>query len=192
MYTTEDLFRPNLLGRDVRPRQNLDIHEDLLLYEYARYILHKRLVKEGLLSPYACPFYLPTEIENRKTETYQNDQHVTEQINKPTIELKVQVKEERKEKAQDIKNITKEDIALALQVDINNVKLKDVESEEWTEVKIRNQKAKAVLKENIIKPLDTLQCSNLSRYSILDDGDQDDETVLIKEKENENEFSLVS
>ena len=138
MYTTEDLFRPNLLGRDVRPRQNLEKHEDLLLYEYARYILHKRLVKEGLLSPYACPFYPPMEIENRKTETYQNDQHVTEQINKSTIAPKLQVNEERKEKAQDTENITKEDIASVLQVDINDIKLKDVELEEWTEVKIRN------------------------------------------------------
>ena len=78
MYTTEDLFRPNVLGVDVRPRQDLDIHEDLFLYEYVRYMLYKRLVKEGLLSPYACPFYPPTEIENRKTETYQNDQHEME------------------------------------------------------------------------------------------------------------------
>ena len=89
MYTTEDLFRPNFLGIDMRPRQNLDTHEDLFLYEYARYILHKRLVKEGLLSPYACPFHPPTDIENRKTETYQNNQHVTEQINKSTIASKL-------------------------------------------------------------------------------------------------------
>ena len=58
-----------------------------------------------------------------------------------------------------------------------------MELEEWTEVKIRNQKAKAILKENIIQPFDTLQYSNLSRYSILDEEDQDDETSLIKEKE---------
>jgi len=94
MYTTEDLFQPNVSGVDVRPRQNLDIHEDLFLYEYARYMLHKRLVKEGLLSPYAVPFYPPTEIENRKTEIYQNNQHVKEQSNKSTNVSKIQVKEE--------------------------------------------------------------------------------------------------
>ena len=94
MYTTEDLFRPNVLGVDVRLRQNLDIHEDLFLYEYARYMLHKRLVKEGLLSPYAVPFYPPTEIENRKMEIYQNNQHIKEQSNKSTNVSKIQVKEE--------------------------------------------------------------------------------------------------
>ena len=74
----------------------LDEYEDFFLFTYARILLHKRLGIKGLLSPYAIPFY-PT-METRQVET-----------------------EIRSKKVQDMKNITKEKIASALQVDIENI-----------------------------------------------------------------------
>ena len=66
MYNTRGLCLPNFSSQDVRPRHNLVIHEDLFLYEYARFLLHKRLVAEGLLSLYANPFYPPTDTVYRE------------------------------------------------------------------------------------------------------------------------------
>ena len=68
MYTTGGLFFPNVLGPDVRPRHKLFTYEDSFLYEYGRFLLHKRLVSEGMLSPYANPFYLQTDMVYRTTE----------------------------------------------------------------------------------------------------------------------------
>ena len=65
MYTTGGLFFPNILGPDVRPRHNLLLYEDLFLYEYGRFLLHKRLVTEGLLSLYTSPFYPLTDMLHR-------------------------------------------------------------------------------------------------------------------------------
>jgi len=161
MYTTEDLFRPNDLGVDVRPRQNLGTHEDLFLYEYARYILHKRLVKEGLLSPYACPFYPLTDIENRKTETYQNDQHVMEQINKSTIASKLQVNEERVKLKEEIPSTKRED------------------TDEWIEVKNKT-------KQNIVKEKKT--DGNRNYYNVIQEEEEREDRGIDRIKvENERE-----
>ena len=162
MYTTEDLFRPNVLGVDVRPRQELDIYEDLFLYEYARYMLHKRLVKEGLLSPYAVPFYPPTEIENRKTEIYQNDQHVTEQINKSTIASKLQVNEERVKLKEEIPSTKRED------------------TDEWIEVKNKT-------KQNIVNEKKTEE--NRTYYNVLqEEEEREDRGIDTIKVENEREW----
>ena len=67
MYNTRGLFLPNFSSQDVRPCHNLAIYEDLFLYEYTRFLLHKRLVVEGLLSPYANPFYLLMDTVYRET-----------------------------------------------------------------------------------------------------------------------------
>ena len=67
MYNTRGLFLLNFSSQDVRLRHSLVIHEDLFLYEYGRFLLHKRLVAEGLLSPYTNPFYLPTDTVHRET-----------------------------------------------------------------------------------------------------------------------------
>ena len=83
MYTTGGLVFPNILGQDVRPRQNSVAHEDLFLYEYARFLLHKRLVSEGILSPYACPFHIPMEIEQKETE--KETEKRNQKIDKTTI-----------------------------------------------------------------------------------------------------------
>ena len=56
MYTTGGLVFQNILGQNMMPCQNLFAYQDLFLYEYARYLLHKKLVTEGLLSLYAGPF----------------------------------------------------------------------------------------------------------------------------------------
>ena len=98
MYTTGGLFFPNFSGQEMKPRHNLVIHEDLFLYEYTRFLLHKRLVVEGLLSPYANPFYLPMDTVHRETT---NDIEWTEtehkDIDKQTIASKLH------KKAEDIK-----------------------------------------------------------------------------------------
>ena len=68
------------------------IHEDLFLYEYARFLLHKRLVTEGLLSPYANPFYLPMDTVHR--ETNKNiAQTENKKIDKQTITNTLQKKQ---------------------------------------------------------------------------------------------------
>ena len=112
MYDTRGLWFPNFSSQDVRPRHKLEIHEDLFLYEYAKFLLHNRLVAEGLLSPYANPFYPPTDTVHR--ETNKNIAQM-ENIDKQTIANTLQ------KKAEDIK----------LQEDIKNNDNKD----EWKEVK---------------------------------------------------------
>ena len=86
IYTIGRLFFPNVLGPDVRPRHNLLSHEDLFLYEYGRFLLHKRLVIEGLLSPYASLFYPPMDISYR-TEKDTNERR--NNIDKETIATKL-------------------------------------------------------------------------------------------------------
>ena len=71
----------------MRPRRNLLAHEELFLYEYARYLLHKQLVSEGLLSPYADPFQPPTDRLHRETERNNNEQR--NNINKEIIAAKL-------------------------------------------------------------------------------------------------------
>jgi hypothetical protein len=67
MYNTGGLVFQNISGQDVRPRHNLFVCEDLFLYEYVWFLLHKRLVTEDLLSLYANPFYPLTDMANRET-----------------------------------------------------------------------------------------------------------------------------
>ena len=69
MYTTGEHFIPQTLEADAGLHQNnLDEHEELFLFIYARMLLHKRLRKERMLSPYANPFYPITETSQTKTE----------------------------------------------------------------------------------------------------------------------------
>ena len=70
MYTTGGLFFPKCLVPEGTPRQKLFTYEDSFLYEYARFLLHKRLVSEGMLSPYANPFYPQMDMVYRTTERY--------------------------------------------------------------------------------------------------------------------------
>ena len=93
MYTTEGLFFPNFLGQEVKPRQNLVTHEDLFLYEYAKLLLHKRLVAEGLLSPYANPFYPPMDMVHREaTNDIERTETEHKDIDKQTIASKLHKK----------------------------------------------------------------------------------------------------
>ena len=70
MYTIGGLFFPNVLGLNVRPHHKLFTYKDSFLYEYGRFLLHKRLVSEGMLSPYANPFYPQTDMVYRIMERY--------------------------------------------------------------------------------------------------------------------------
>jgi len=74
------------LGPDVSLRYNLLPYEDLFLYEYGWFLLYKRLVTEDLLSPYASPFYLPTDTLHR-TEKDTNEPR--NNIDKETIATKL-------------------------------------------------------------------------------------------------------
>ena len=86
IYTTGGLLFTNVWGLDMRPRHNLLSYEDLFLYEYGWFLLHKRLVTEGLLSPYASPFYPPTDTSHR-TEKDTNEPR--NNIDKETITTKL-------------------------------------------------------------------------------------------------------
>ena len=69
MYTTGEHFFPQTLETDAGLHQNnLDEHEELFLFIYARMLLHKCLRKERMLSPYANLFHPITEISQIKTE----------------------------------------------------------------------------------------------------------------------------
>ena len=125
MYTTGRLFFSNGLSPDVRPRQNLEIHEDLFLYEYARLLLHKRLVSEGMLSPYANPFHLPTDTVCRETEKERDGTRTN--IDKKTIAEKL--------------NREPEDITL------QEDKILADDNETWIEVKRKVQRTKNEQKE---------------------------------------------
>ena len=70
----------------MRPCHNLSSYEDLFLYEYGRFLLHKRLVTEGLLSPYASPFYLPIDTSHRMEKDINEPRN---NIDKETIATKL-------------------------------------------------------------------------------------------------------
>ena len=73
MHTTGGRFYPNGLNLDVRPCHNLADEEDLFSHEHGKFILHKKFVAEGMLSPHASPFYTPTETMHRDTNNRNND-----------------------------------------------------------------------------------------------------------------------
>ena len=90
MYTIGGQFIQHISGTDGRPHQhNLAMHEDLYLYEYGRLLLHKQLVREGMLSPYANPFYLLTEVQIGITEKDIERKKNIKPINKETIASKL-------------------------------------------------------------------------------------------------------
>ena len=92
-----------------RPSHNLGIHEDLFLYEYGRYLLHKRLVSEGLLSPYANLFYPPTEMIHRETESKKEQtEMVKKDIDKKTIASTLHKKAENIKLKEEIKTTNKQ------------------------------------------------------------------------------------
>ena len=72
MCTTSWPYFPNILGTDVRPRQNnLDMEKDLFLCEYAKTLVYKQQRSVGMLCLYATPFYLLMESkieENKKVK----------------------------------------------------------------------------------------------------------------------------
>ena len=89
MYTTGGLFFLNVLVPDETLRHKLFTYEDSFLYEYERFLLHKRLLSEGMLSLYANPFYLQMDMVYRTTERYNektklniNKHDIAEQLNK--------------------------------------------------------------------------------------------------------------
>ena len=114
MYTTGENFFPQILETDARLYQNnLDEHENLFLFTYARMLLYKRLRIERMLSPYANPFYPIME----------------------TSEIRMEIKTET---ARNTRNIDKPELASKLHVNIDDIKFKNKRApkeDEWTEVK---------------------------------------------------------
>ena len=100
-----------------RPSHNLGMHEDLFLYEYGRYLLHKRLVAEGLLSPYANPFYPPTDMAYRETKSkIEQTEMEKKDIDKHTIASTLHKKSENIKLKEEIKTTRKQN-------DENEIKL---------------------------------------------------------------------
>ena len=73
-------YFPNILGMDMRLRQNnLDMEEDLFLYEYAKTLVYKWQRSVGMLCSYATPFYLLTESkteENKKVKQEEKNRKI--------------------------------------------------------------------------------------------------------------------
>ena len=88
MHTTGGRSYPNDLSLDVRPRHNLVDKKDLFLCEYGKFILHKKFVVEGMLSPCTSPFYTLTEIIYIETNNRNKDAPPT--ITKSNITKKLQ------------------------------------------------------------------------------------------------------
>ena len=82
MYVVGGRVFQNNLDQDVRPRYNLVEQEELFLYEYARFLLHRRFVTEGLLSRYDNAVYTETDTICKTTEKRNNDkmQHIDKKI----------------------------------------------------------------------------------------------------------------
>ena len=157
MYgTAASIFYRNL-GSDGWPRhyypnQNTYELERYLLLEYVKTDLYERQKRLGMLSPHAEPFILETKNLARETEqqfTMDNNNNVSHYVETET----------KTEKVQDTKNITKEKIASALQVDIETIKLNNEQNqieEKWIEVKegVRKsviQKKHQEVKEEIVR-----------------------------------------
>jgi len=117
MYTTGGLFLPEGLGPDVTPRHKTIRGEESFLYEYARYLLHKRLTTEKLLSPYANYFYSPTYMTSATTE----GNNVPTKINIDRDEI--------------AKQLQKHPENVILREDIINTTETIPKEERWTEVK---------------------------------------------------------
>ena len=112
IHTPHGPILQSLSGSDVIPRQNiLDIHKELFLFDYAKMLLHCQLRDEGMLSPYAGPFFPPTEsITDNKVDVSQEQNIETE---KNTNEIKTR------------ETIDKEIIASALKRQKDTITLKE-------------------------------------------------------------------
>ena len=76
----------------MKPHQNsLEVHKELFIFNYAKMLLHKRLRIEGILSPYATPFYSVTETNQDATEIEVQKEWKTEKVDKEEIALKLQI-----------------------------------------------------------------------------------------------------
>ena len=90
IYTPHGPYLQSISGSDVRPRQNiLGVHRELFLFEYAKMLLHCQLRDEGLLSPYAEPFFPVTEsVTENNTDISgqdQNSQKEPKELNNPNL-----------------------------------------------------------------------------------------------------------
>ena len=95
MCDTRGLFVPNGLGEDERPRRTLLPHEELFICEYSRYLLHKGLTAEGILSPYGSKYYPPTDTKKIVTEENMQRETNLTQISKECIASRSNIKEEK-------------------------------------------------------------------------------------------------
>ena len=92
MYSIGEQFFHNILRSDIRPCQNnLEVHEDLFLFTYAKILLYKYLRIEGILSLYANPFYPATETKQDTTEIEVQKERKTKKVDKAEIASKLQV-----------------------------------------------------------------------------------------------------
>ena len=137
----------------------LDEYKNFFLFTYAKMLLHKRLGIKRLLSPYAIPFY-------------------------PTIEIRQVETEIRSKMVQDTKNITKEKIASALQVDIKNIifnqETKQTE-EKW--IKVNKGVQKDLLQKDVQEAPTETESSESNKYNTLKEENQDGEELPSKKNE---------
>ena len=85
MYGTMALFLYRTIGsegwsRQLYQNQQFNTLEQYLLYEYIKTDLYERQLKLGMLSPYADPFYPPTNNILREKDRTENPKEETEKI----------------------------------------------------------------------------------------------------------------
>ena len=168
MYNTGGLVFQNISGQDVRSRQNLHACEDLFLYEYARFLLHKRLVTEGLLSPYANPFYPLMDTANRETtNATEQTEKKQKEIDKNTIAGTLHKKAEDITLKEDLQNNTKE-------IDDKEKKLSN--NTEWIHVKSKPNKA--ANRKTIQTKEDGEDAKDVNSYSALKENVEENQVVV--------------
>ena len=201
MYTTRGHGFQNRLGQDVRTCQNLFDHEQLFLYKYARYLLHRQLVTEGLLSPYSNQFYPPTDKTNSTMEKNKNNESNIK-INKEAIAERLQKNTDVIILKEDTQNTnTKEwkelkiNRAKTINVQKSTKKYEgyydELQDEENEEEEVQNE-IKEDVKDEIIRPAYEVKKHGMKKdYNVNTMGieEMDKVIVAIKKEHNEEEES---
>lgn len=173
MYTTGGLFLPDGSGPDVTTRQERIKGEDSFLYEYARYLLHKRLTTERLLSPYANYFYNPMYMPNTTTED--NNANTKINIDRNEIAKKLHKQPENV--------ILREDTNIAVETEPNDDK--------WTEEKRTIAKTpKSIPKEKQRTGYYDILHDDTEEESVNEEELTEDEKKIDKMKSNDQSMNV--
>ena len=182
-------------------RQNLFDHEQLFLYEYARYLLHKQLVTEGILSLYSNRFYPPTDTTHSTMEENENNESNIK-INKEAIAERLQKNIDVIILKEDTQNTTTKEwkklkINKAETINVQKSTKKyegyydELQDEENEEEEVQNE-TKEDVKDEIIRPAHEVKKHGMKKdYNVNTMGIEEMDKVIaaIKKEHNEEEES---